>query len=154
MDAVWYQRYRRGGGESSPLRWEFTLDVQRWEDAPAPAQLGRRLAQALLQRDIPVERAALVNNVMHWGYGMGWGGAFGVVAGSLHVPRAAVAALGPPFGAIVWLSSYVTLPLAKLYQPIWKYDLPTLARDLSAHLAYGTGTSTTFAALGDQPGAG
>jgi hypothetical protein len=150
MDAVWYTRYRRGGGEAPPLQWEFSLSVQRWEDAPAPAQLGHRLAEAFLQREIPVEKAALVNDVMHWGYGLAWGSIFGVVAGSQRVPRAAVAALGPLFGAAVWASSYVTLPLAKLYKPIWEYDIPTLAKDLTAHLAYGTVTATTFAALRDS----
>jgi hypothetical protein len=38
----------------------------------------------------------------------------------------------------------VVLPAAGLYQPIWKYDAKTLAKDLSAHLAYGTGTGVAF----------
>jgi len=36
------------------------------------------------------------------------------------------------------------LPAAGLYKPIWEYDATTLAWDLSAHLAYGAGTGTTF----------
>ena len=31
-----------------------------------------------------------------------------------------------------------------IYKPIWKYDAKTLARDLSAHLAYGAGTGAAF----------
>jgi hypothetical protein len=148
MDAVWYVRYRRGGGRADPVHWEFGLEVQSWDEAPAPARLGKRLAEAFLQREIPLQRAALVNDIAHWGYGVSWGGVFGLVAGSLPPKgRGALLALGPPFGATVWASSYVTMPLAKLYKPIWEYDAPTLAKDLSAHLAYGTGTAAAFALM-------
>jgi hypothetical protein len=41
----------------------------------------------------------------------------------------------------------VILPAAKLYQPIWKYDLKTLANDLSAHLVYGLATATALRVL-------
>jgi hypothetical protein len=37
--------------------------------------------------------------------------------------------------------------LAKLYKPIWEYDAETLAKDLSAHLAYGLATAATFGLL-------
>jgi hypothetical protein len=148
MDAVWYARYRRGGGDKDPLAWEFGLDVQSWEQAPAPAQLGRRLFEAFTKRQVPVSRAALVNNVMHWGYGVAWGAQFGVLAGTLRrLPRTALPALGLPFGATIWGSSYVTLPLAGLYKPIWEYDADVLAKDLAAHLAYGLGTAAGFALL-------
>jgi len=39
------------------------------------------------------------------------------------------------------------LPLAKVYKPIWQYDARTLAKDLSAHLAYGIGTAAAFRVL-------
>ena len=52
-------------------------------------------------------------------------------------------ALGP----VAWLASYVILPLAGVYEPIWKYDAKTLAKDLSAHLVYGAVTAAAFAAL-------
>ena len=31
-----------------------------------------------------------------------------------------------------------------IYKPIWEYDAKTLAKDLSAHLAYGAGTGSAF----------
>jgi hypothetical protein len=34
--------------------------------------------------------------------------------------------------------------LAKLYEPIWKYDAKTLANDLSAHLVYGLVTAAAW----------
>jgi hypothetical protein len=54
---------------------------------------------------------------------------------------------GLPFDATVWATGYVILPAAKLYQPIWKYDLKTLANDLSAHLVYGLATATALRVL-------
>jgi hypothetical protein len=41
----------------------------------------------------------------------------------------------------------VTLPILKLYKPIWEYDAKTLGDDLSAHLVYGLATAAAFRAL-------
>jgi hypothetical protein len=141
MDALLFARYRRGGGESGFAAWEFSSGISSWEQAPAPAQVGKRLVEGLFQREIPPERAALVNNITHWAYGILGGVQYGIVVGSLRNPRAAY---GLPFGASVWAGGYVVLPAAKLYKPIWEYDRTTLAKDLSAHLVYGLSTATTF----------
>jgi hypothetical protein len=140
MDTVRYVRYRRAGGKDSPLAWEFA-PVDSWEKAPDPGQVGKRLIEGFTQRELPDRWAWPVSTVMHWGYGSGSAVLYGVLAGSLRRPRAVY---GLPFGAAVWASSYVTLPAAGLYQPIWKYDAKTLAEDLSAHLAYGAGTGAAF----------
>jgi hypothetical protein len=131
MDLVWYARYRRDGGESSFAGWEITRDVESWDQAPAPGRMGRKIIAALTGQDVPVERAAAVSNVMHWAYGVAWTAAYGVLA-----PRPVWS--GPAFGAAVWASDYVTLPLAGIYKPIWEYDAQTLYKDLSAHLVFGT----------------
>ena len=54
---------------------------------------------------------------------------------------------GLPFGAAVWATGYVVLPLLGVYEPIWKYDLETLGKDLSAHLVFGTATAAAFRLL-------
>ena len=144
MDALLFARYRFGGGKSRFAAWEFSSGLTSWDDAPAPAQVGKRLVEGLFERKLPPERAALVNNVTHWVYGMLGGAQYGTVAGSLATP---LIRLGLPFGAIVWATGYMILPAAKLYEPIWKYDGPTLAKDLSAHLVYGFGTATAFRLL-------
>lgn len=66
---------------------ESSADLSRAEEVPAPAQLGKRLFEGLFQRQLPPERARLVNNVMHWSYGMFQAGQYGIVAGSLRRPR-------------------------------------------------------------------
>jgi hypothetical protein len=141
MDLLLFWRYKRDNGEGNFLAWEFSAGLASWDEAPAPAQVGKRLIEGLFQVEVPVERAALVSNVTHWGYGMIGGQKYGMVAGSLSSPRVLY---GIPFGATVWASSYVVLPLAHLYEPIWKYDLETLAKDLSAHLVYGLTTAVAF----------
>ncbi len=54
---------------------------------------------------------------------------------------------GLPFGAAVWANGYVVLPQLGVYKPIWKYDLETLAKDLSAHLVFGTATAAAYSIL-------
>ena len=140
MDTVRYLRYRRAGGTDSPLAWEFG-PVHSWEKAPDPGQAVKRLIEGFTQRKIPDGWAWLISTAAHWGYGSSAAAAYGVVAGSLRRPQPLY---GLPFGAAVWGSSYVVLPQAGLYKPIWEYDAKTLAEDLTAHLAYGTGTGTAF----------
>jgi hypothetical protein len=141
MDLLWFSRYKRGGGEGAFLSWELSSGLCSWDRAPAPAQIGKRLVEGLFQHEVPPQRAALVSNITHWAYGMLGGAQYGIVAGSLAAPRIVY---GIPFGAGVWSASYVVLPLAHLYKPIWEYDLRTLAGDLSAHLVYGLTTSVAF----------
>lgn len=144
MDALLFARYRCGGGDNSLEAWELSSDVSSWEQAPAPAQVGKRLVESVFDLELPPSRAAFVNNVTHWAYGMLSGAQYGIVAGSLRKPRIRY---GLPFGASVWVSGYVILPAAKLYQPIWEYDRKTLAKDLSAHLVYGLATATALRLL-------
>ena len=141
MDALLYARYRRGGGSSPFKDWELSSGVTTWEEAPAPAQVGRRLVDGLFDIELPPSRARLVNNLTHWGFGIASGAGYGLIAGSLSRPRIVY---GLAFGASVWAGGYVVLPAAKLYEPIWKYDAKTLGDDLSAHLVYGLSTAVAW----------
>jgi hypothetical protein len=150
MDALLYARYRRGHGKERFEPWEFSSDVDSWEQASAPAQVGKRLVEGLFERELPPQRARLVNNITHWAYGIFGGVQYGIVVGSLRRPRIWY---GLPFGVGVWTVGYVVLPAAKLYQPIWNYDRVTLTKDLSAHLVYGLGTATVLRLLARTNGA-
>jgi hypothetical protein len=147
MDTLLFSRYRRAGGESRFAAWEFSSGLASWEEAPAPAHVGRRLVEGLFDRHLPAAAAPLVNNVTHWAYGVLAGIQYGILAGSRPLPGVR---WGLPFGAAVWAGGYVVLPAAMLYEPIWKYDSKTLARDLSAHLVYGLGTAGTLRLLGTR----
>jgi hypothetical protein len=144
MDLVWFARYRKGGGHQGLVAWETAEGVDKWDDTSAPGQVGRRVVEGFTQRELPDRWARTMTNTVHWATGLAWGAQFGVVAGST---RRRSWALGLLFGPLVWLASYVLMPLAKLYKPIWEYDDKTLAKDLSAHMVYGAATGATFAAL-------
>ncbi|MGH7687014.1 MAG: hypothetical protein ACREN2_09385 [Candidatus Dormibacteria bacterium] len=143
LDAYQYVRYRAGGGSSPPLTWEFTVP-EDWAKVSAPGQVGCRLIEGFTRKKLSPRWAPLVNNVMHWGYGVGNAVAYGIVVGSLRRPRVGY---GLPFGVTVWLSGYALLPLSMIYKPIWEYDAKTLADDLGGHLVFGAVTAATFAAL-------
>ena len=144
MDAFLYARYRRDGGDSSAAAWESSAGLTSWEEAPAPAHVGKRLVEGLFGIELRPTLVRLVNNAMHWGYGIANGVLYGIVAESLPRPRTLY---GLPFGATVWAGDYVILPAAKLYKPIWEYDAKTLADDLSAHLVYGLATAMALRLL-------
>ncbi|MGH3800738.1 MAG: hypothetical protein ACRDTD_11485 [Pseudonocardiaceae bacterium] len=144
MDLLWFSRYRHNGGDSGFVDWEFSAGLNSWDGAPAPAQLGRRLIQGFLHRELPPERARLVNNIVHWATGMGWGAAFVLASSSFPTRRTRH---GLILGAGVWAASYAVLVPAKLYKPVWEYDAKTLWEDLSAHLVYGLATVTAVRGL-------
>ena len=145
MDLLWFCRHKRGGGEDGFIDWEFSRGLASWEDAGPPAQIGKRLFEALFHRELADERAGLATDVMHWSYGLVWAVQYGVVVSSLAVRPTLRSGLA--FGSIVWANDYVILPLAKLYKPIWEYDARTLSDDLSAHLVYGVAAAATFRLL-------
>jgi hypothetical protein len=144
MDLLMYRRYRAGGGHQPLPEWEFSAGLDEWEGAPAPALVGKRLVEGLFQVDLDPRWARTSNNVVHWAMGMAAGAQYGLVAGSLRRLRPGYGLL---LGSAVFANSYVVLGLAKLYKPIWEYDAPTLAKDFSAHLAYGVATAEAFRLL-------
>jgi hypothetical protein len=144
MDAALYRRYRHGGGDAGFPGWETSEGLTRWEDAPAPALVGKQLIELALGREVPPRYVRLINNVTHWGYGLAAGGGYGILAGARSKPSVW---LGPPFGAAVWASGYVVLPRFGVYEEIWEYDLKTLWDDLSVHLVFGTATAAAFRLL-------
>ncbi|MEP6659238.1 MAG: hypothetical protein ABJD24_04900 [Acidimicrobiales bacterium] len=144
MDLLLYARYRRSGGNEPVGKWEFAEGVTNWDQASAPGQLGRKVEQLIARRPPPDSWARSTTNIVHWATGAGWGLQYALVAGRASRRRwLLAAALGPA----AWLTSYVVLPLAKVYKPIWEYDAQTLRNDLSAHVVYGIVTAKAFAAL-------
>ncbi len=145
MDALWYWRFRRDGGTTDPLTWEFG-GVEGWSDVSAPGKVGELALVAVLGERPPDSWAQPTQNAVHWLTGIGWGKVYGILAGAGASARGGVV-LGPA----AWLTSYLVLPPLGIYQPIQKYDVGTLAKDLSAHLVYGTVAATVTAVLLREP---
>lgn len=141
MDASLYRRYRHDGGDAAFPEWESSESLWNWEDAPAPALVGKRLLERVLGRELPPRYARLLNNATHWGYGLSAGAAYGLLLGSRGKPKVWY---GLPLGAALWAGGYIVLPQLGVYEPIWKYNLETLAKDLGAHLIFGTATAAAF----------
>jgi hypothetical protein len=143
MDASLYRRYRHGGGTADFPAWEFSEGLTSWDNAPAPARVAKKFLESVLGRDVPPRYARFLNNATHWGMGLGAGAACGLLVSS----RESKLWYGVPFGAAVWAGGYVVLPQLGVYEHILKYDLKTLAKDLGAHLVFGSATAGAFALL-------
>ena len=117
-----------------------------WEQASAPAQVGRRIIEGVFHKEASPDLIPLLTQGMHWAYGTGWGAAYGVLAGSTDNRRPL--RHGITFGVGVWAMSYLQLVPLGLYQPPWKSPPGQLAMDLSYHLAYGAGTGLAYALVG------
>jgi hypothetical protein len=117
-----------------------------WADAPAPAQVVKKAAAAVGHgRDVTKKHVPLITNVMHWGYGLWWGTAYGVAAQWSFSTNPLVA--GPLLGGGVWAASYAELVPLGIYKAPWKYPAEELALDLSYHLAYGLAVAGVYKAL-------
>jgi hypothetical protein len=150
MDLLLYRRYRANGGKDGAWRWESAEGVTTWEQASAPGRLGEKVERLLMGHQPPDRWARPTTNLVHWATGAGWGLQYAALTSQRSRHRTLLA-LG--LGPVAWLTSYAVLPLAKVYEPIWKYDARTLGQDLSAHLVYGLATSAAFAALSPVAGA-
>jgi hypothetical protein len=113
-----------------------------WESAPAPAQVGKRLIEAVLGWRVPPEAIPLLTKVMHWSYGTLWGGVYAVGRES---SRTQTRLAGPVFGLGVWATSYAQLVPLGIYEPPWRYPWQTLADEIGYHLTYGITVALTYA---------
>ncbi len=128
MDASLYRRYRHDGGDAAFPGWESSEGLVSWENAPAPALVAKRLLEGVLkQRRSAAVRAGRSTTPRTGASASPRAAAYGLLLGSRRTPKVWY---GLPFGAAVWASGYVVLPLLGVYEPIWKYDLETLAKDL------------------------
>lgn len=107
-----------------------------WEQASAPAQVGRRIIEGVFKQHVPAQRIPLLTHGMHWAYGVGWGAVFGLVQGTV---RTRPIRNGVLFGSGVWVMAYVQLVPMGLYELPWKYSAKDLGTELSFHLVYGAG---------------
>jgi hypothetical protein len=117
-----------------------------WEDAPAPAQVLKRIVGGVAHVEVGPDRIPLFTNLMHWGYGTALGAIYGLVQETFD-PRPLLH--GPAFGIVVWAQSYATLVPLGLYEPPWHYSAKTIAKDISYHLVYGAGVAAGYELVSD-----
>ncbi len=120
-------------------------DEDPWRSAPAPAQVGKRLIEGVLDRPLSPQAIPALTRVMHWSYGSSWGGVYAIGRDSLRVGSQF---LGPPFGLGVWAASYLQLVPLGIYQPPWSYELSAIADEIGYHLTYGVTVAASYEASG------
>jgi len=132
------QEHKDGGND------EQASEAERWQQAPAPAQVAKRILEGVFRKQVGAEQIPLLTNAMHWLYGSAQGGLYGLVQGTI---RTNPVASGLAFGAGVWTLSYAQLVPMGIYEPPWRYPAKTLAVDLSYHLVYGVGVAGAYEGL-------
>jgi hypothetical protein len=123
---------------------ESLKEPRTWAEAPAPAQLAKKVSEGVLRKRVTKRQAPLIANIGHWSYGATLGAAYGLAAS-----RSDRNALGQgvAFGAAVWgLSSAALTPLGMAERP-WRSPRSELALDLAHHMVYGVGAALVFDAL-------
>lgn len=143
MDLLWFRRAKASGTEDNFGDWEFSGDTKSFNDAGAPAQVGRKAASAV-GVDLPDEAAGTTTDLVHWMTGAGWG-----VGGSLLSTATGLNPLGAGVaaGAMAFVGAYTILPALGLYDPIWEYGGKTLWKDATAHATYGAVAGLALTAI-------
>jgi hypothetical protein len=128
--------------ESDNAKADDDEPADPWESAPAPAQAGKRLIEAVLGWRVPPEAIPGLTQVMHWSYGTLWGGVYAVGGDSR---RRRPWLVGPLFGVSVWAFSYAQLVPLGIYEPPWRYPWRSLLDEIGYHLTYGTTVALSYA---------
>ncbi|MGI8859154.1 MAG: hypothetical protein ACR2HO_03225 [Rubrobacteraceae bacterium] len=83
------------------------------------------------------------SNLVHWGYGTGWGTVRGLLASAgLSGFTASAAHLG-----LLWGSEQVILPALNVSAPVFKYGGKATATDLFHHIVYAAATGLAYSYL-------
>lgn len=80
------------------------------------------------------------SDLVHWGYGTGWGVVHGLLRGS-GLPAAAAT---PVHGAAVWGSATVMLPMLGIAPPFWTWGRKEVAIDVMHHTVYAAATGIAY----------
>jgi hypothetical protein len=115
--------------------------LRRRAFSTAPAQAAAR-ALAIETFDDGAAYARF-SNLVHWGYGTGWGVARGVLRALGISPRLAT----PAHFAAIWGSALYTLPKYEVAPPVIEWAPEDVAIDVFHHLVYVTATGLAFELL-------
>lgn len=115
--------------------------VRAWKNAPAPAQVAGKAWKSLTGTYPDIKHIPVLTQAMHWGYGVTWGGVYGLAQSRL---RAHPAVHGMVLGTGLWGLEYAQLVPLGISEPPWEYPAKDLGVELSSHLVYGLATAYAF----------
>lgn len=127
-------------------------EAQQLSEQPTET-VARRLVEGLGARDsLAPDAKHVAGRAVHYGFGGGWGGLYGLVRESTSALGEGPAS-GAAFGAAVWLvSDNAVLPAFKLAGGPRRYPVKNHAYAIAAHLVYGVTVQAVYEAL--RPGLG
>lgn len=117
---------------------EMKVRGRKPSDAPA-----RAAAKVLGVSPVGEEEKKRFTNLVHWGYGTGWGAVRGIIGatGLRGVPAA-----GLFFGAI-WGNALMMLPTLDVTPPVTEWGQKEMAIDAGHHVVYATVASLVYESL-------
>lgn len=128
------------GTAAMTLSSTVEMKLRGREGSSAPADAAAKVLGVEPKGD--AEKARF-SNLVHWGYGTGWGAVRGLVAATgLRGPAAGAAHLG-----LVWGGELAMLPALGVAPPVKEWGATELAIDALHHTVYAVATSLAFAAL-------
>ncbi len=111
--------------------------LQGREESTAPAEAAEKVLGVTPENE---EKEALFSNLVHWGYGTGWGAVRGVMSVvGLRGPLATMAHF-----ASVWGASLRMLPALGIAPPAKTWGSKELAVDGAHHAVYAIATGLTY----------
>lgn len=118
----------------------FEMKVRGRKPSDAPAQAA---AKVLGVSPVGENEKKRFSNLVHWGYGTGWGAVRGVIgaAGLRGLPAGAL------FFAAIWGNELVMLPTLGVAPPATKWGAKELAVDAGHHVVYAAIASVMYEAL-------
>lgn len=116
------------------------------ESSSTPAEVGKRVVEGVLGREVPDDRMNALNQGMHWAYGTSWGLPFGIAVGSSRSSDSVVSS-GIALAPLAWAAGRGELTAMKLAPPPWQDPPSSLAVDVGSHLVYGLATAAAFRAV-------
>ena len=119
-----------------------TLEM-KLRDRAASSTPARAAEKVLGVEPVDEKAEARFSNLVHWGYGTGWGAARGLISAlGVSGPSATAAHL-----AAVWGSEQVMLPALDVAPPLTEWGAKEVAIDAFHHLVYATATGFAYAIL-------
>jgi hypothetical protein len=110
------------------------------EASQAPAEAAQKV---LGVEPTSAKHKARFSNLVHWGYGTGWGAARGLLDAAGLPPIAATAA----HAALIWGAEQAMLPTLQVAPPPTEQSATELAVDGAHHLLYAVAAGAAYSAL-------
>lgn len=124
----------------------FAPPEREQRDENATETVARRFVELLMQRPLSAEGKAKGATIVHYAFGAGFGGVYGLLRETVPAMRRPAGVLGYSVGA--WIAGDdLVLPLFRLAAWPGAYPLKTHAYAVAAHLVFGAAVATAYEAM-------